>query len=203
MQLLKPFPFSGMSDFFANTSNSNYNALQVTANMRATHGMTLMANYTWSRTIDDGGTFRSGYAIPAAFSGTGKAWKQDAIERSVSTSNQPQHVVITGVWDMPFGKTILTDRGWERAVFGGFKFSEIFQAYSGSPLPITASTCGTNPAQATCMPTYNPSFAGPARIHGKWGQGCHRGKLQRTSNSSLTQSSRESVHRCQRLPNHP
>ena len=25
-----------------------------------------MANYTWSRSIDDGGTFRSGYDIPAA-----------------------------------------------------------------------------------------------------------------------------------------
>ncbi|HEX3966777.1 MAG TPA: TonB-dependent receptor [Edaphobacter sp.] len=169
--LLKPFPFNGTADFFANTSNSNYNALQVTANMRASHGLTIMANYTWSRTIDDGGTFRSGYDIPAAFSGNGKAWKQDAIERSVSTSNQPQHAVITGVWDLPIGRSILAGNAIERAVFGGFKFSEIFQAYSGSPLPITGNSCGTNPAQATCMPTYNPSFSGPARIHGKWGQG--------------------------------
>ncbi len=200
---LKPYPFSGMSDFFANTSNSNYNALQVTANMRATHGITLMANYTWSRTIDDGGTFRSGYAIPAEFSGSGTAWTQDAIERSVSTSNQPQHAVITGVWDMPFGKTILTDR-WERAVFGGFKFSEIFQIYSGSPLPITASSCSTNPAltafssASPCMPSYNPSFSGPGRIHGKWGEGVTAGKLQRLQQLSHSVL-RESVHRCSRL----
>ena len=76
-------------------------------NLRASHGFTFMANYTWSRTIDNGGTFRTGYAIPAAFSGNGKAYAQDAIERSVSTTNQPQHVVITGVWDMPIGKSIL------------------------------------------------------------------------------------------------
>jgi hypothetical protein len=185
---LRPFPFSGASDFFANTSNSNYNALQVTANMRATHGLTLMANYTWSRTIDDGGTFRTGYPIPAAFSGTGRAWKQDAIERSVSTSNQPQHAVITGVWDLPLGKTVLAADRWERAILGGFKLSEIFQIYSGSPLPITASTCGTNPAQATCMPTYNPNFSGQARINGKWGQGVTAANFN-ASNSSLTQSS--------------
>ncbi len=192
---LRPFPFSGASDFFANTSNSNYNALQVTANMRATHGLTVMANYTWSRTIDDGGTFRSGYAIPAAFSGTGKAWKQDAIERSVSTSNQPQHAVITGVWDLPIGRTILATDRWERAVLGGFKFSEIFQIYSGSPLPITASSCPTNPAQnafsspaGACMPTYNPNFSGQARIHGAWGQGVTAANFN-ASNSSLTQSS--------------
>ncbi|HEX4576153.1 MAG TPA: TonB-dependent receptor, partial [Edaphobacter sp.] len=192
---LKPFPFSGASDFFANTSNSNYHALQVTANMRANHGFTIMANYTWSRTIDDGGTFRSGYDIPAAFSGNGKAWKQDAIERSVSTSNQPQHGVITGVWDMPFGKTIFATDRWQRAVFGGFKFSEIFQVFSGSPLPITSSNCGTNPAQTAfsspagaCMPSYNPTFAGPARIHGKWGEGVTAANFS-TSNSSVTQSS--------------
>jgi hypothetical protein len=184
---LKPFPFSGASDFFANTSNSNYNALQVTTNMRANHGLTLMANYTWSRTIDDGGTFRSGYAIPADFSGNGKAWAQDAIERSVSTSNQPHHVVITGVWDLPIGKTILASDRWERAILGGFKFSEIFQASSGSPLPITASTCGTNPAQGTCMPTYNPNFSGPARINRQWGHGVTAANFA-TSNSSLTQS---------------
>jgi Carboxypeptidase regulatory-like domain/TonB dependent receptor-like, beta-barrel len=187
---LKPYPFSGMSDFFANTSNSNYNALQVSANLRASHGLTIMANYTWSRTIDDGGTFRSGYAIPAAFSGNGKAWSQDAIERSVSTSNQPQHAVITGVWDLPIGRTILATDRWERAVFGGFKFSEIFQIYSGSPLPITAATCGNNPAQGSsaCMPTYNPNFSGPAHIHGKWGQGVTAANFS-TSNNSLTQSS--------------
>jgi hypothetical protein len=192
---LRPYPFSGTSDFFANVSNSNYNALQVTANMRATHGITLMANYTWSRTIDDGGTFRTGYAIPAAFSGTGTAWKQDRIERSVSTSNQPHHAVITGVWDMPFGKTVLATHKWQRAVFGGFKASEIFQVYSGSPLPITASVCPTNPAQnafpspgGACMPSYNPNFYGQARINGKWGEGVTAGNFN-VSNSSLTQSS--------------
>ena len=80
-----------------------------------------MANYTWSRSIDDGGTFRSGYAIPAAYSNNGKAWKPDAIERTVSTTNQPQHVVVTGVWDLPLGKTILAGNAVERAIFGGYQ----------------------------------------------------------------------------------
>jgi Carboxypeptidase regulatory-like domain len=168
---LKPFAFQGVSDYMGNVSNANYNALQFTANMRPSHGVTFMANYTWSRTIDNGGTFRSGYAIPAAFSGSGTAWKQDAIERTISTSNQPHHVVITGVWNLPIGSSILGSNAWERAIFGGFKFSEIFQAYSGSPLAIIGNSCGTNPAAAVCMPTYSTSFSGPARIHGKWGQG--------------------------------
>jgi hypothetical protein len=172
---LKPFPFQGVSDPYGNVSNSNYHALQTTFNMRASHGLTFMANYTWSRAIDDAGTFRSGYAIPAAFSGNGRAYSQDAIERSVSTSSQPHHVVVTGVWNLPIGGSIANTYAWERALLGGFRFSTIFQAYSGSPLAVTAASCGTNPAQGTCMPTYNPAYAGTARINGKhWGQGITR-----------------------------
>jgi hypothetical protein len=171
--LLKPFPFQSVSDSFGYVANSNYNALQISVNMRPAHGLTFMANYTWSRAIDDGGTFRSGYAIPAAFSGNGKAWAPDAIERSLSTTNQPQHVAVTGVYDLPFGRQFASSHEWERAVLGGFRLSEVFQAFSGSPIYITAATCGTNPAAAVCLPTYNPSYPqwGRARINGKWGQG--------------------------------
>jgi hypothetical protein len=172
---LKPFPFNAVSDTYGQVANSNYHGLQVQLNMRPSHGLTFMANYTWSRAIDDGGTFRTGYAIPAAFSGNGKAYAQDAIERSVSNTSQPQHVVLTGVWDLPIGRSLLANNTLERAIFGGFKFSEIFQAYSGSPLAITAASCGTNPAAAVCMPSYNPSYSGNARINGtKWGQGVTR-----------------------------
>ena len=174
--LLKPYPFQNVSDAFGYVGNENYHALQATLNMRPTHGITFMANYTWSRSIDDGGTFRTGYAIPAAYSNTGSAYAADAIERTVSETNQPQHVVITGVWQMPFGRTIANKYAVERAILGGFKFSQTFQAYSGSPLAITAtgSGCNVNPAESTCMPNYNSAFTGPARINGKWGQGVTR-----------------------------
>ncbi len=187
--LLKPFPFQGVSDFFANVSNSNYHSLQATGNMRATHGLTFMINYTWSRAIDDGGTFRTGYAIPAGFitNAPGTAYAADRIERSVSTSSQPHHVVVTGVWALPIGKTVLNKNPIERAILGGFKFSEIFQAFSGSPLAITGSSCPTNPAATVCLPIYNPSFAGNnARVNGKhWGQGVTYGNYN-TTNNSLT-----------------
>lgn len=168
---LKPFPFQGVGDSFGYVANSNYHALQTTLNLRPTHGLTFMANYTWSRTIDDGGTFRSGYAIPAAYSNNGKSWSPDRIERGVSTSNQPQHMVVTGVYDLPFGRQIFAGNRVERAILGGFKFSEIFQAFSGSPLAITGSSCQTNQAQSGCPPTLNPGFAGAARVNGKWGKG--------------------------------
>jgi hypothetical protein len=170
---LKPFPFQTVSDTFGYVANANYNALQVTGNMRASHGVTFMASYTWSRSIDDGGTFRTGYPIPAGtiVNEPNTSLAADRIERSVSTSNQPQHLVITGVWDLPIGKSVLAKNAVERAVLGGFKFSEIFQDFSGSPLAITGSACQTNPADITCEPTLNPAFSGPVRVQGKWGKG--------------------------------
>ena len=180
--LLKPFPFQTVSDTFGYVSNSNYEALQASINLRAARGLTLNANYTWSRSIDDGGTFRSGYAIPAAYSQNGKSWAPDAIERTISTSNQPQHFVVTGVWDLPIGKSLLGNNAFERAVLGGYKFSEVYQAFSGSPLALTGSSCQTNPAQITCEPTLNPNFTGTIRQNGKWGKGVTRANYSATNN---------------------
>jgi hypothetical protein len=175
---LKPYPFESPSDSFGYIGNANYHGVQAMANMRAYHGLTLNANFTYSRSIDDGGTFRSGYAIPAGTLANNptKAWKADRIERTVSTSNQRLHFVLTSVWDWPLGKTILNSQPLERAIFGGFKFSGIYQHYTGSPLAITSSACQTNPSQAqsssSCASTLNTGFAGQSpRQNGRWGKG--------------------------------
>jgi Carboxypeptidase regulatory-like domain/TonB dependent receptor/TonB-dependent Receptor Plug Domain len=172
-QALKPFPqYNSISDAYGNVANSNYHSLQVSLVQRPSKGLTFMFNYIWSKSIDDGGTYRSGYAIPAEFSNSGKSWAADRIERGVSTTNQPQHVVETGVWALPFGEGGMGGgNAWVRALAGGFKFSEIVQMYSGSPLAITGSACQTNPAQSTCNPTVESGFTGSARINGSWGHG--------------------------------
>lgn len=181
--LLKPFPFQGVSDNFGYVGNANYNALQMTYAMRTWHGLTLNANYTLSRAIDDGGTFRTGYALPAGTIANHPTatFKADRIERSVSTSNQPQHFVATAVWAWPFGKSVFAENAIERAVMGGFSFSGVYQAYSGSPLAITGASCQTNPAQSSCAPTINPNFTGSARQNGRWGHGVTLANYNSTS----------------------
>jgi hypothetical protein len=173
--LLKPYPFQSVSDSFGYISNSDYHALQAMVNMRTWRGLTVNANYSYSRIIDDGGTFRTGYAIPAGTlaNNPSKSWPVDRIERTVSTSNQKHHFVLTTVWDWPLGKTILNSNTYERAILGGFKFSGVFQDFSGSPLVITESSAQTNPAQSsTAPPIMNPNFVGQsARQNGKWGKG--------------------------------
>lgn len=61
-QMLRPFPqYPGLGDPFGNVGQSNYNALQVIANQRLAHGVTMMLNYTFSRSFNHVSGGRSAY----------------------------------------------------------------------------------------------------------------------------------------------
>jgi hypothetical protein len=168
--MLSPFPqYSGVSDTWGDVSNANYNSLQLSLSQRPTRGLSFTVNYTYSKEIDDTGTFRSGYAIPAGVTTDGKSWKMNAIDRSLGAGEQPQTLNIFGLYQLPFGKGHLGgDNPVIRALVSGWSVSGIFSYDSGSPLAITASGCPTV-GLGTCMPSYSPGFAGTARQNGGWG----------------------------------
>jgi hypothetical protein len=91
---------------------------------------------------------------------------------------------VTGVYDLPFGKNGIGGANrWVNALAGGYKFSTIWQAFSGSPLPLLGSNCGfvsTVGAAGTCEPTYAPGFTSQARINGSWGSGVLANNTSRT-----------------------
>ena len=179
-QALLPFPqFSGVSAQVDSVGNSNFNALELTVQQRLAYGLTFMLSYTYSKTIDDVGTFRTGYAIPAGIlANSGKAWPIDRIERSRSTQDQPQNLVATSTYDLPFGKGHIGDgNAIVRNIVGGWRLSDIFTYVAGNPLVITSSTCTGTSGQGTCMPAYNTAFSGPVRQNGSWGSGATRTTL--------------------------
>jgi hypothetical protein len=166
--------YSGTTDTWGtNVANANYNAFQLSVSQRASHGLTLNVNYTYSHNIDDAGTMRSGYAVPAAFNSAGKDFAINRMDRSLSINSQPQNLSIFGVYDSPFGKgKIGSDHFIFRALLGGWQNSEIFQYSSGIPLPLVGTCNSTeNVGQGTCMPDANPNFAGSVRQNGGWGKG--------------------------------
>jgi len=179
---LLAFPqYSSVSDAYGYYANTSYNGLQMSLIRRESRGLQYMVAYTYSKSIDDGGTFRSGYDIPAVYTQAGKTIDHFRAERSESTSSQRQNLAMTGVWALPIGKGRLGGQNvYSRDILSGFKFSSSFVAYSGSPLAFTASSCSaaigsagavTPVSEGTCLPSYNPAFTGAARINGSWGQG--------------------------------
>ncbi len=172
-QALTPFPqFKGVSDQWGDVANSSYNALQLSIVQRTTKGLTFMLNYTYSKNIDNDGTYRSGYALPAGtVEGSTRAYKMDSIDRSLSTIDIPQNLVFTSVYNLPFGKGHLGGGNpVVSQIVSGWTLSDIFTYVSGNPLAITSSSCET-PGQGQCMPSYNPNFTGSARQNGGWGHG--------------------------------
>ena len=180
-QALVAFPqYNGVSDEWGAVGNADYNALQLTISQRAAHGLTFMLNYTYSRTIGDDGTFRTGYAIPAGMvAGSTRAWPMDRIDRGLSVIDIPQLLTFTSVWDLPFGKGHWGGGNpFVSAVVGGWTLSDIFTYVAGNPLQITGSSC-TDPGQGQCMPSYASGFTGSARQNGGWGHGATAATLSK------------------------
>ena len=82
--------FSGVSDTTSFVGNENWNAIEVSIRQRPSHGLNFMVNYTYSKSIDDLGTFRVG--------------DNDRLDRSLSTADIPQNLVASVVYQLPFGR---------------------------------------------------------------------------------------------------
>jgi hypothetical protein len=86
------FPqYSGVSNTTNFVGNENYHALQVVVKQRAAHGLNWMVNYTFSKNIDDLGTFR--------------VYDNPRLDRSLSGADQPQSLTATAVWHLPVGRS--------------------------------------------------------------------------------------------------
>ncbi len=104
------------------TANSNYNALQVSA--RRTQGrLSLSVAYTWSHSLDDfSDRFDSNFV---------NSYDPHA---NYASSNFDQRHVLTASWvyDIPFFNVT----GWKQSVLGGWQYSGIFVAQSGTPFSV-------------------------------------------------------------------
>jgi len=129
-QMLLAFPqYSVVNDTWGvNVGNFSYQSLQVTLNQRMSHGLTFNVNYTYSKNIGDDGSFRSGYAIPAAAISGGNHinWKADRIDRSYTLISIPNSLKAFGVYQLPFGQGhIGSDSRLVRWAAGGWQLSGI------------------------------------------------------------------------------
>ena len=168
--------FSATTDTWGSQSaNASYHSLQLSVAKRLSQGLTLNLNYTYAKNLDDAGTQRSGWPIPADRILSGQAWKANRIDRSWSLNSVPQNLIIYGVYQLPFGKGGFGgDNLLVRTLAGGWALSGVFTYLSGTPLAITASSCNSTyePTAGQCMPDINPQFGGKTiRHNGSWGHG--------------------------------
>jgi hypothetical protein len=149
------FPqFSGVSDTTSFVGNENWNALEVTVKQRPSHGLNWMLNYTYSKNIDDLGSFR--------------VYDNDRLDRSLSTGDQPQNLIGTVVYALPFGRGHMFGDNWAyRAIASDWSVSGIQTIHSGLPVQAVGSGCGGSNILNTCMPSIVTGQAGRQNSFGK------------------------------------
>lgn len=141
-RLLRAMPhFDGAS---AGTSeppagDSYYHALQMKYEKRFSQGLTFLGHYTWSKLIDDS-SISSGNLSWLGGSTSMQNPLNRALEKSLSAHDIPHRLVLTGAYELPFGKGRALGTNVGRladAFIGGWEISGFLTLQSGNPLQIS------------------------------------------------------------------
>jgi len=120
--LLRPFPhFSGVT-VNEPIGYSWYHSLQVRGEKRFSRGYTFLLAYTWSRTME---------AVEFLNASDPRPYE------SASGLDRPQRLVMSGIWELPFGRGRRLGSDWPALVEflgGGWQLNGVVQRQSGPPL---------------------------------------------------------------------
>ena len=140
LQSLRPYPYY-QNITVRNPPLGNFNSQQaiVSVQKRLSHGMVLLASYTKGKVLDDSISAPAQMAEGAA---TGTLWQNGkynrGIERGLDSADISQRLVISGVYELPFGrgKMFQPQSAILDKIIGGWQMNAIATFESGVPLAI-------------------------------------------------------------------
>jgi hypothetical protein len=136
----------------SNKGSNNYESLQTKIDKRFSGGLSLLASYVWSKTIDNS----QGLLI------------SNRLNRGLAEYDR-QHVVSIGhVWQLPFGpgrKLLSGVTGFGKQIVGGWEFNGITQIQSGLPFSPTLANNSSINADISLRPDIAPG-ANPYDVAG-------------------------------------
>lgn len=159
-QLLLPYPeFSSVGIQADNAGDSTYNSLQLSAQQRFARGASINASYTWAKLISDTDTLTTwlepniaGVQNPRNLRG----------EKSLSSDDARQRLVVSYVYDLPFGhgmRFLTHSPSMVNAVLGGWGVGGVTTLMTGFPLGFTTAQNLTNSFGGGSRPNYVPGCA--------------------------------------------
>lgn len=132
--LLDTYPQYGGGSGLDSWADSVYHAATLRAEKRFSQGFSAIVSYTFSKLIDN----NLGNGANAFFDGGNNGvqnWDNLAAERAVSTSDLPQRFVVSGSYELPFGKN---GNRLTKSLIGGWQMNAILTAQSGNVIGVTA-----------------------------------------------------------------
>ncbi len=121
-QALRPFPqFAGVSVAAAPWGNSSYHDLNLKLEKRYSEGLSLLTNYTWSKSLDDSAATHR---------------ERRHLDKSLSETNLPHSFRLSSVYELPFGegRRVGIGNSFLRALGGGWGIGAAVRIRSGRPL---------------------------------------------------------------------
>ena len=166
-QLLRPYSDYSLVDTLANHgASSTYHSLQVTVEKRYSNGLSVLTSYTNGKLIND--SFAS-----AGSGGGGGEYRvgrfNRRLERAIDQDDVSQRLVISGVYELPFGKGkqfLAGVNSITQAVLGGWQVNGIATAQTGFPLRVRGANNFTGIAWPNVLA--DPSLPGGQRTAQKW-----------------------------------
>jgi hypothetical protein len=147
LQLLNPyqnFYNQALPEIYPRGGTMEYNGLYLSVNQRLGYGLSMLANYTWSKILDNIPDTNTG----ANGGGFGSAPPQNPnnpnAEWSVASFDQPSRLKLGYTYDLPIGRGQLLDarNGFLNQVIGNISTAGIATFADGFPNAITLGTGG-------------------------------------------------------------
>ena len=123
-QLLRPFPEFGTITTQRYDASGIYHAGQFRVERRFSRGFTILTSYTWSKVIEEVSFLND---------------SDTEYERRIGSDDIPHRIVVSGIWELPFGKGRKWGGSWNGfidAFIGGWQAQGIYQWQSGRPIDL-------------------------------------------------------------------
>ena len=120
----------------ASIANSSYNALEASLRKRFGHGLSFLASYTWSHSIDDVSSFNITGSASQPVAGENDLAQNPfdlAAERGRSMFDARHRFVLSYQWSLPF---LQHSDNWYGHVLGNWQLNGIVTAMSGTPFTV-------------------------------------------------------------------
>lgn len=154
------FPGFGSIGYIVDTGISSFNSLQATLRRHFSNGLSFLATYTYSHSLDN-----SREPLPSNNDGQGqKAWSIVGLgpEYSNSPFDTRHRFTLAATYDLPFGagRRFMNRKGIANVLAGGWAVTPLLTAETGQPFTVFSDIATVNGAGAYPMLVGNPAAAG-------------------------------------------
>ncbi len=162
----RPYPDFGEMLYTDPSASSDYNSLQVKVTRRFANGLSFLASYTFSKSLDD----NEGDEGFGGGRGNGDAQDDNRpwLDWARSFTDARNRLVFSYIYELPVGKgkKFLNTGGVANAVLGGWQVSGVTSFQSGFPFTVTSADYG-NTGSATPRPD-RTCFGNGAKTLTEW-----------------------------------